>query len=55
MQVLPERESDLAPLGERLRTALARTGLADPDVTVEAVAALPRHPETGKLRRVIKA
>ncbi|HTS95124.1 MAG TPA: AMP-binding protein [Streptosporangiaceae bacterium] len=55
VQVLPERETDLAPLGERLRTALARAGLADPDVTVEAVAALPRHPETGKLRRVIPA
>ena len=44
---------DLAPLRERLRAALARAGLADPDVTVEAVASLPRHPETWKLRRVI--
>jgi len=27
--------------------------LADPEVTVAAVPTLPRHPETGKLRRVI--
>jgi phenylacetate-coenzyme A ligase PaaK-like adenylate-forming protein len=55
VQVLLEREADLTLLREQLRTALAQAGLADPDVTVEAVAALPRHPETGKLRRVIPA
>ena len=37
------------------RTALARAGLANPEVTVDAAAALPRNPETGKLRRVIPA
>jgi phenylacetate-CoA ligase len=55
VQVLLERETTLAPLREQLRTALAQAGLADPEVTVHAVAALPRHPQTGKLRRVIPA
>jgi phenylacetate-CoA ligase len=55
VQVLLERETSLAPLHEQLRTALARAGLAGPEVTVDAVTALPRHPETGKLRRVIPA
>jgi phenylacetate-CoA ligase len=55
VQVLLERETSLAPLREQLRTALARAGLANPEVTVDAAAALPRNPETGKLRRVIPA
>jgi len=55
VQVLLERETSLAPLREHLRTALARAGLADPEVTVDAVAALLRNPQTGKLRRVIPA
>jgi phenylacetate-CoA ligase len=55
VQVLLERETSLAPLREQLRTALVRAGLADPEVTVDAVAALPRNPQTGKLRRVIPA
>jgi hypothetical protein len=38
-----------------LRAALARAGLADPEVSVAAVPSLPRHPDTGKLRRVIPA
>jgi hypothetical protein len=53
---LPQgREADLVLLREQLCAALARAGLADPEVTVDAVATLPRHPETGKLRRVIPA
>jgi phenylacetate-CoA ligase len=55
VRVLLECEADLALLRDQLRAALARAGLADPDVTVEAVAALPRHSQTGKLRRVIPA
>ncbi|HYZ57405.1 MAG TPA: hypothetical protein VE733_28425 [Streptosporangiaceae bacterium] len=55
VHVLLERETSLAPLREQLCTALAQAGLADPEVTVDAVAELPRHPETGKLRRVIPA
>ena len=55
VQVLLERETSLAGLREQLRAALARAGLANPEVTVDAVAALPRNPETGKLRRVIPA
>ena len=44
---------DLSRLRDDLRVALRRAGVADPEVHVEAVASLPRHPETGKLRRVI--
>lgn len=55
VQVLQERETSLAPLREQLRTALARAGLANPEVTVDAAAALRRNPQTGKLRRVIPA
>jgi phenylacetate-CoA ligase len=55
VSVLLQRETSLVPLREQLRSALARAGLANPDVTVDAVAALPRHAQTGKLRRVIPA
>jgi phenylacetate-CoA ligase len=55
VQVLLERGTSVAGLREQLCAALARAGLADPEVTVEAVATLPRNPETGKLRRVIPA
>ncbi len=55
VQVLQERETSLSPLRDQLRAALARAGLANPEVTVDAAAALPRNPETGKLRRVIPA
>ena len=53
--VLLQRDTSLAPLREQLRTTLARAGLAEPEVTVDAVAALPRNSQTGKLRRVIPA
>jgi phenylacetate-CoA ligase len=55
VQVLLEHQADLAQLRDQLRTALTRAGLADPDVTVQAVTVLPRNPQTGKLRRVIPA
>jgi len=55
VQVLLERGTSVAGLREQLRAALARAGLANPEVTVDAVAALPRNPQTGKLRRVIPA
>jgi phenylacetate-CoA ligase len=55
VQVLLEGGTGVAGLREQLCAALARAGLADAEVTVDAVAALPRDPETGKLRRVIPA
>ena len=55
LQVLLQRGTSLDGLREQLRAALARAGLADPEVTVVAVAVLPRNPETGKLRQVIPA
>jgi phenylacetate-CoA ligase len=48
-------DTDLARVREALKEALLRAGLPDPEVRVEAVSSLPRHPETGKLRRVVPA
>jgi phenylacetate-CoA ligase len=55
VQALLQHGTGVTGLREQLCAALSRAGLADPEVTVEAVAALPRDPETGKLRRVIPA
>jgi phenylacetate-CoA ligase len=55
VSVLLERPADLRRLEDRLRTAMVRAGLAGPHVEVQEVASLPRHPETGKLRRVVPA
>ena len=52
---LTERDVDLPRLRTDLRAALGRAGLADPEVHIDAVDSLPRHRETGKLRRVIPA
>jgi hypothetical protein len=40
-----KRDTSLAGVREQLHTAFTRVGLADPVVTVDAVVALPRHPE----------
>jgi phenylacetate-CoA ligase len=53
VSLLTERPADLDALAQRLRSALARAGLPAAGVTVAAVGTLPRHAETGKLRRVI--
>jgi len=55
VNVLLERPADLSKLEARLEAALVRAGLAGPRVEVQEVASLPRHPETGKLRRVVPA
>jgi phenylacetate-coenzyme A ligase PaaK-like adenylate-forming protein len=55
VSAMVEGHLDLSRLRDHLRAALQRAGVADPDVTVDAVTSLPRHPETGKLRRVIPA
>jgi phenylacetate-CoA ligase len=55
VSVLLERPADLRALGARLEAALQRAGLAGPQVEVHEVTSLPRHPETGKLRRVVPA
>jgi phenylacetate-CoA ligase len=44
---------NLAGLADRLRQALIDGGLTRPDVTVQPVDRLDRHPVTGKLRRFI--
>jgi phenylacetate-CoA ligase len=43
----------LAGLARRLEAALAQAGLAGASVTLRQVPALPRHGETGKLRRFV--
>lgn len=53
MTVVAEPMLDTDRLRDRLVTALAQAGLADPDVQIRTVPGLPRHPETGKLRRFI--
>jgi hypothetical protein len=40
-------------LAGRLTAALQRAGLAAPNVSVRRVAALDRHPQTGKAKRFI--
>jgi phenylacetate-CoA ligase len=55
VNVLLERRADLRALEARLESALERAGLAGPHVEVREVTSLPRHPETGKLRRVLPA
>jgi phenylacetate-coenzyme A ligase PaaK-like adenylate-forming protein len=52
---LLESQLDLTRLRDDLLAALQRAGVTHPEVQVEAVPSLPRHPETGKLRRVIPA
>lgn len=44
---------DRDALAARLRDALAGAGLPDPNVSLECVAAIPRHPWTGKLARFV--
>jgi hypothetical protein len=40
-------------LGGLLAHALANAGLSQPQVSVQIVPALERHPETGKVRRFV--
>src|SRR5262249_2400088 len=51
--VLAPPALDVDRLRDRLANALGAAGLARPEVTVRAVSALDRHPETGKLRRFV--
>ena len=44
---------DQTALTAALAGTLRRAGLPDPEVTLHAVAAIPRHPDTGKTRRFI--
>ena len=44
---------DQAALTAALAGALRRAGLPDPEVTLRVVAAIARHPDTGKTRRFI--
>jgi phenylacetate-CoA ligase len=51
--VVPGGALDEAALASALAQSMRSGGLADPDVTVHAVEAITRHPQTGKTRRFI--
>jgi hypothetical protein len=51
--VLAQGSVDCDALRRGLVDALAGAGLANADVAVQAVDALPLHPETGKARRFV--
>jgi hypothetical protein len=53
MAVIAPDGLDERSLAGRLTAALQRAGLAAPDVSVRRVAALDRHPRTGKAKRFI--
>jgi phenylacetate-CoA ligase len=53
MAVIAPDGLDERLLAGRLTVALQRAGLAAPDVSVRRVAALDRHPQTGKAKRFI--
>jgi phenylacetate-coenzyme A ligase PaaK-like adenylate-forming protein len=45
---------DCEALAAKLRAALAAAGLPHPTASVECVAAIPRHPQTGKVARFVR-
>jgi phenylacetate-coenzyme A ligase PaaK-like adenylate-forming protein len=51
--VVVDRELHEQVLAGRLRATLSNLGIPNPEVTVRRVAAIDRHPETGKTRRFI--
>ena len=53
VNVIAAADAPLEDLSRCLTEELAHTGLAQPDVRVQAVENLPRHPQTGKLRRYV--
>lgn len=48
-------EIDLSSIAQRLVDGLKKAGLHDPVIKMERLEKLPRHDETGKLKRFIKA
>ena len=44
---------DLEPISRSVKAALARLGLAEPEVSIKAVDHIERHAATGKLRRFV--
>lgn len=57
VEVLVVLDGKLHPqaLADRLRATLRVVGIPDPEVTIRRVAAIDRHPETGKTRRFVSA
>lgn len=48
-----EGNPDLEAISKRIKENLRKQGLENPQVTVDIVSTLPRHPETGKVKRFI--
>lgn len=44
---------DLERISNKIKMNLSSEGFIDPDLHFEIVSALPRHPETGKVKRFI--
>ncbi|MEM1058917.1 MAG: hypothetical protein AAGK14_06690 [Verrucomicrobiota bacterium] len=51
--VITHHALDSAAVARRQEDALRAAGLPDPEVTLEKVTELPRHPETNKLKRFV--
>jgi phenylacetate-coenzyme A ligase PaaK-like adenylate-forming protein len=53
IRLICEGKPDLEEMSNRIKENLRKQGLENPHVTVDIVSTLPRHPETGKVKRFI--
>ena len=53
IRLICEGKPDLEEMSNRIEENLRKQGLENPHVTVDIVSTLPRHPETGKVKRFI--
>lgn len=53
IKLICEDKPDLERISNKIEENLRKQGLEDPQVTVDLVNILPRHPETGKVKRFI--
>jgi phenylacetate-coenzyme A ligase PaaK-like adenylate-forming protein len=51
--IVVDRELHDQALADRLRATLSTVGIPNPEVTIRRVAAIDRHPQTGKTRRFV--
>jgi phenylacetate-CoA ligase len=51
--IVTDGETEIETLVARLEATLQTVGIRDPDVRIQRVAAIDRHPETGKTRRLV--
>jgi phenylacetate-CoA ligase len=53
IKLICQDKPDLEQISNRIKEILRKQGLENPQVTVDLVSTLPRHPETGKVKRFI--